>query len=154
MTRSPKGLDAVRAKFAEVFEPWGVTLPEDDARERRGGHLEQQGGSGSVRYVFGGDERGEYLEFYAFHRIWGDHHARIRESGELEGLAILQTGYPIDPDDPEVAARNQREMVEHNRKLLDELERAGLLSGGPVPMSFTVNSYLVTKEDEEAGPGS
>ena len=147
-------LESLRAKFGEVFEQWGVTLPEDDVAERRGGSLRQQGGSGSVRYVFGRDEAGEYVEFYAFHRIWGDHHARIRESGELEGLEILQTGYPIDPDDPEVAARNQRAMAERNRNLLEELESAGLLSGGPVPMSFTVNSYLVTGADEEDAPGS
>lgn len=45
-------------------------------------------------------------------------------------------------------------MVERNRKLLQELESAGLLSGGPVPMSFTVNSYLVTGADQEDGPES
>ncbi len=144
-------LDALRAKFDETFEQWGVTLPEDDVAERRSGYLKQQGGSGSVRYVFGSDDRGEYLEYYAFHRIWGDHHARIYESGEVEALEVLQTGYPIDPDDPEVAARNEREMIERNRKLLEELETAGLMSGGPVPMSFTINATLVSNPELEKG---
>lgn len=146
-------LDALRAKFAEAFDDWGVSLPEGDVEHRRAGYLKQTNGSGSVRYVFDTDERGEYVEFYAFHRIWGDHHARIYATGEVESLSTLQTGYPIDPDDPEVAARNQREMIERNQRLLDQLERAGLLSGGPVPMSFVVNASLVTDEETGAAEG-
>jgi hypothetical protein len=37
-------------------------------------------------------------------------------------------------------------MHERNRKLLAELDEAGLTSGGPVPNSFTINAYLTTAD--------
>ncbi|MEX2458252.1 MAG: hypothetical protein WD770_04640 [Actinomycetota bacterium] len=89
-------------------------------------------------------ERGEYVEFYAFHRIWGDHHARIYADGEEVSLETLETTFISPPDDPEATERSRRQMEERNQRLLAELEDAGLLGGGPVPNSFTINAFLVT----------
>ena len=146
-----ENLAAVEEKFSAIFEHWELELPEADVAARSGGFLRQKNGSGSVRYVFGRDRKGEYLEFYAFHRIWGDRHARIYASGEVESLDVLFTMHLVDPDDPEVTARNQREMQERNARLLHQLEEAGLLTGGPVPVSFTVNAYLGTHDVEKEG---
>ncbi|MCA1706319.1 MAG: hypothetical protein LC808_24860 [Actinobacteria bacterium] len=136
-------LEPLRAAFAKEFEQWGVTLPEEDVRDRRPGYLKQANGSGSARYAWGSDERGEYVEFYAFHRIWGDYHARIYANGETEPLPTLITMY-AEGDDPETTERNRQEMVEQNRTLLADLEAAGLLAAGPVPVSFTINAALTT----------
>jgi hypothetical protein len=140
-------MGSIAEKFSEIFEAWGIEFSPDDIAARRPGFLKQMNGSGSVRYSFGSDERGEYLEFYAFHRIWGDHHARVYESGSVEPLDTLATMYIVD-DDPEVTAQNERKMEEGNRKLLAELEVAGLLSDGPVPNSFTINAHLTSGAEE------
>jgi hypothetical protein len=47
-------------------------------------------------------------------------------------------------DDPEVMQRRRDEMYARNQKLLEDLDKAGLRDGGPVPGSFEINSYLVT----------
>jgi hypothetical protein len=67
-------LPALERRFEEIFERWGLRLAEEGVVARRGGFLQQMRGSGNVRYIFGRDEGGEYLEFYAFHRIEGDLH--------------------------------------------------------------------------------
>ncbi|HEV2755503.1 MAG TPA: hypothetical protein VG318_06970 [Actinomycetota bacterium] len=98
-----------------------------------------------------------YLEFYSFHRIWGDSHARIYASGEVERLAVLETMLAVTGD-PVKDAQQREQQDQRNRVLIEELEAAGLLSGGPVPSSFVINAPLVTgvieseKPDDEDRP--
>ncbi len=107
------------------------------------GAARQAGGSGFIRYTFSTEELNPYLEFYSWHRIWGDAHARIYDSGEVERLAVLETALEVTgdrvKDGQQLDRQNQR-----NRLLMEELEAAGLLSGGPVPNSFVINAALVT----------
>lgn len=145
------GVERIKARFDEMFEPWSIQLPVADLEARRGGMLRQEGGPGSIRYAFGRSDRGEYLEFYLFDRIWGDLHQRIYASGEVEHLRELETVFP-QSDDPEEMKRYGEEQEERNRKLLEELDEAGLREGGPVPMSFELNAYLVTGDREPEGP--
>lgn len=135
--------DDVRvAKLVEMHPRWDFDLEPPPAGPRRG-FARQRGGSGRIRYAFGADERGEFLEFYSFHRVWGDLHARIRADGKIEPLDVLETAVPVtgDPDEDRrvVEAQNER-----NRRVLQELDEAGLLSGGPIPASFELNAALVS----------
>lgn len=107
------------------------------------GSARQAGGSGSIRYTFSRNEPKPYLEFYSFHRIWGDLHARIYESGEVEHLAVLETTLFVTGD-PAKDEQQRKEMNLRNQRLMEELEAAGLLSGGPVPGSFVINAAIVT----------
>jgi len=43
---------------------------------------------------------------------------------------------------------------DRNRRLMEELDRAGLREGGPVPMSFEMNAYLVTGDRDADPPDS
>jgi hypothetical protein len=126
----------------EMHSGWDLDVrppPEGPAS----GAARQAGGHGLIRYAFSEDERGPYLEFYSFHRIWGDLHARIYESGEVEHLAVLETVMAVTGDPVEDAQRREQQ-DQRNRLLMDELEAAGLLSGGPVPGSFVMNAAIVT----------
>ena len=129
-------------KLEEMHPGWELDIqppPEGPIS----GAAREAGGSGLIRYTFSGDERKPYLEFYSFHRIWGDLHARIYESGEVQHLAELETtlGVTGDPDKD----RQQREdQNRRNQALLEDLEAAGLLSGGPVPGSFVMNAAIGT----------
>jgi hypothetical protein len=136
-------MSRIKSAFDETFEPWSVNLPETDIAERSAGALRQKDGSGLIRYAFGRSERGEYLEFYAYHRIWGDVHQRLHASGEIDNLNVLET-ILLESDDPVEMKRRREEQEARNRKLLEDLDRAGLREGGPVPGSFEMNAYLVT----------
>lgn len=129
------------AKFAESHPGWDPIVPPPEGAVS--GALHQLEGSGLIRYVFHDGERGLYLEYYSFHRIWGDGHARIYGSGEVERLDTLGTSYIVS-DDPEENRRSQERLHRFNQRLLAELEEAGLLSGGPVPGSFQINAAIVT----------
>ncbi|MDP9439465.1 MAG: hypothetical protein M3P49_12105, partial [Actinomycetota bacterium] len=55
--------------FAERFSHWGIRLPSEAVRERRQGKIVEAGWA--IWYLFGSDERGEYLDYYASHRMMG-----------------------------------------------------------------------------------
>jgi hypothetical protein len=130
------------AKLAEMHPDWGIDIAPPPAGPTWGA-VRQQGGSGLVRYVWRDGDRGRYLEYYSFHRISGDSHARIHESGEVEWLPTLGTALIVTEDAAKDAAARER-LHKANRDLLQQLDEAGLLSGGPVPMSFQINSAIMT----------
>jgi hypothetical protein len=143
----PSGI-AMAAKLAEMHPEWGIDIKPPPAGPSSGA-VRQQGGSGLVRYVWRDGDRGRYLEYYSFHRIWGDLHVRIHESGEVEWLPTLTTTFIVPDED--AAAREK--LHKENQDLLQQLDEAGLLSGGPVPMSFQINSAIMTGAiDPEARP--
>ena len=133
---------AMVEKLEEIYRTWEIDL-EPPPRGPMGGAIRQPDGSGLIRYRFAEDDRGPYLEYYSFHRIWGDSHVRINESGEMEYLDTLATT-TIVTGDPETDRQQKERLHERNQRLLEELERAGLLSGGPVPGSFVINSAIVS----------
>ncbi len=116
------------------------------------GAVRQAEGPGLIRYTFATDQANPYLEFYSFHRVWGDSHARIYESGEVEGLAVLETTLAVTGD-PVKDEQLREQQNQRNRMLIQELEAAGLLSGGPVPTSFVMNAGLVTGTIDSGEPG-
>lgn len=129
-------------KLEELHPGWALDIqPPPDGPAS--GATRQAGGSGLVRYTFSRDEHGPYLEFYSFHRISGDLHQRIYESGEVRHLATLETTLAVT-DDPEKERQLREQQDRRNRTLVEELEAAGLLSGGPVPGSFAINAAIVT----------
>jgi hypothetical protein len=44
-----------------------------------------------IQYCFGKDERGEYLDYYAAHRMTDDEHVRIYTDGQVEDLPALSS---------------------------------------------------------------
>lgn len=99
-------------------------LPDEALEARTAGRVE---GSGwSIRYLFGADEHGEYLDFYACNRFTNDRHVRIYESGKAEVLETYWDGfiYPGDAS-PEQIDAARKEYYEHNRAVGRELERKG-----------------------------
>lgn len=103
---SANNLSHIRSRFARYFAHWGIELPEKAVAQRKRGELFQAGWS--VRWLFGSDEKGEYLDFYAVHRMTNDRHERIHENGEVTGLEALSE--PLIPvgKEKEYYARNRR----------------------------------------------
>jgi len=110
--------------FADDFAPWSITLPDEASVGRQAGRIQQAGWT--IQYQWGCDERGEYLDFYAAHRMTNDRHVRLRASGEIESLPSYQEHIIYAPNaSPEEIARVERECYEHNRAVAEMLRRKG-----------------------------
>lgn len=90
----PSGpLGALRLAFARYFVRFDLALPEDDVALRRPGRITQR--SWFIFYLWGEDEAGLYLEFYAANRFTNARHRRIYEDGRT-----VHVGSSGDPSMP------------------------------------------------------
>jgi hypothetical protein len=114
----------IESIFATYFESWHIRLPEGAVEERARGTIQQEGWT--IRYVFGEEDRERYLEFYAVHRMTNDRRHRIYDSGRMESLDAIESLVVSNPDVPGDEERARRENREHNRRVVEELDRLGL----------------------------
>jgi hypothetical protein len=76
--------------FADDLLRWGVVLLEEVEEEQCGKILKA---GWSIRYRFGKDERGLFLDYYAAHRMTNDRHVRLRSDGTREDLPVMLESY-------------------------------------------------------------
>ena len=138
----------IETRFRLAFARWGIALPPEHVRERRRGKIVASGWA--IWYLFGEDERGEYLDYYASHRMTDDRHVRIRESGDSESLPAISAFRIVAPD-PEENARLEAEYLERNRRVERVLEEKGFGIAGDEPGSVRMNRYLRRGEEENQG---
>jgi hypothetical protein len=117
-------IDRIREVFAEHFQPWGVTLPLRAAETREAGAIHHRGWN--IRFFFGSDDAGEYLEYYATHRMTNDRHIRIRENGDVAPLRAIPQFYVFDSETPGGEERARKEYLEETTAIKAELEEVGL----------------------------
>ena len=84
-------LSGIEKAFADYFKHWSLVLPEGATAKEESGVVVGQGWH--IRYVFGSDEQGKYLDFLGSHRMTNERHVRLRASGEAEGLPATQDWY-------------------------------------------------------------
>lgn len=110
--------DRLRKAFADYFAAWNIQLPGD----RDAGDIEASGWL--IQYAFGSDAIGEYLDFYAAHRMTNDRHERLRPDGSCEGLPALCTMMFLPANERERPAA-ERDFQERNRRIAEELAAKG-----------------------------
>jgi hypothetical protein len=117
-------MNQIPAVFAEHFQPWHIVLPADALETQHAGEIAEQGWL--IQYLFGHDERGSYLDYYAQHRMTNARHVRIYESGTTEDLPSEQEFivYPANAT-PEEMEQIQQEYYAYNRRVGEELRRKG-----------------------------
>jgi hypothetical protein len=125
--------------FNRHFEHWNIKLHEEDVRNRSIGYIHEAGWL--IQYCFGKDENGEYLDYYAAHRMTDDSHIRIHEDGKEESLPALDSIYLVS-EDPVEAKRLKDEYYAHNREVSQILVDKGF-------DKFTINMYLHAGLDKE-----
>lgn len=110
--------------FAEYFENWNITLPSEAVEKRVLGKIQSRGWT--IQYQFGSNDSGEFLDFYASHRMTNDRHVRIYETGEVEYLPAFQDFmvYPANASEDQ-KRQIEAEYHEHNRTVDEELRRKG-----------------------------
>lgn len=123
-------LGHIQVTFAKHLSHFGHELPAEDVHLRRRGMLcaDEDGGDygygDAVRYLFGQDDQGEYLDYYLRHRLAGDQHVRIREDGNTEDLDVVPSWHPC-ADDPTEDARLQARYAEEVNRISRMLHAKG-----------------------------
>lgn len=132
-------------QFRRDFGHWGIVLPPDAVKGRRRGKILAAGWA--IWYLFESDERGEYLDYYACHRMTGDRHVRIREDGSEEDLPTVESMRPASRE-PQEDARLRAEHLAQNRRVAKMLEKKGFGMEGDEPGGVQINRYLVLGRDD------
>ena len=134
-------LPKIEAKFNEFFSTWGIRLPPEAMAHRQRGRILQAGWV--VWYLFAVDDQGEYLDFYATHRMAGDHHRRLRANGGRECLPTLQMMYATSAD-PEEAQRLADAFFAEIQRVADLLAAKGFCLPGVEPGLTVIYRLLLT----------
>lgn len=133
--------------FNATFAAFHISLPpEAVARKQRGKIV---AGGWVICYLFGGDGRGEYLDYYASHRMTEDRHVRIYADGTVKGLPSID-GMCVFPAGC-TRAEEERISKEHdsrNRQIAEELAAKGFDLSGDEPGGVAINRHLRLKEDK------
>ena len=112
--------------FPEYFEKWRIRLPEEAVRSRQRGEIRSHGWH--IQYLFGEDDQGEFMDFYATLRMTNDRHVRIYARGELVYLPSYQEHmiFPAEASEEE-EQRIQEEYYRYNWSVSEELKKKGFL---------------------------
>jgi hypothetical protein len=136
-------MDQIEAQFNAAFRHWKIVLPSEDIENRRQGEIIQDGWM--IKYLFGSDEKGEYLDYYAAHRMTDDRHIRIYADGTNENLPVfspfMQHSY-----DPAERARFEAEYYAENKRINAMLEAKGFGMRGNEPGGVLMNWLLKTEK--------
>lgn len=134
-----KDIITIADTFTERFAHWKITLPEEYLKNRCNGFINKAGWL--IQFCFGKDEKGEYLDYYASHRMTDDSHVRIYADGHKKNLPALCSWYKLS-DDPVEAKRLKDEHDQHNREVVEMLAEKGF-------DKFTINMYLSAGMNEQ-----
>lgn len=129
----------MKSRFDETFSVWNIRLPPEDVASRRRGKIMEAGWA--IWYLFGSDENGEYLDYYASHRMTEDRHVRIHADDHIEYLPTI-AGMRRASEDPEEDARLKAEYLVENQRIARMLEEKGFGIEGDEPGGVQINRVL------------
>jgi hypothetical protein len=137
MNREPAS--RIESTFNERFSHWKIRLPREAVKNRKRGKILK--GGWAIWYLFGRDERGEYLDYYSSHRHPGDDHVRIYADGRCVDLPCLSSIRACSKD-PEKDAVLEAEHRAENQAIARLLEEKGFGLTGEEPLSVGLNRFL------------
>ena len=117
-------MNHIETQFNRDFAHWDIVLPPDDIINKRSGKICKRGWI--IRYLFGSNQNGEYLDYYASHRMTNDRHVRIYANGESEQLPAI-SGSRASSQDPQKDKELEQEFYEKNRRVAEMLSQKGFL---------------------------
>jgi hypothetical protein len=125
-------LNQIAQAFKTDFAHWGLELSLELLKARQAGFIQAEGWL--IQFTFGIDRRGEYLDYYACHRMTIDSHVRLYESGRRQNLATL-SDFLIQSPDPVEAKRRETAYYRRNGRVARQLAAKGF-------DKFTINMAL------------
>jgi hypothetical protein len=136
-------MNAIESQFNATFAHWDIRLPSEDIANRRRGKIIKAGWA--IWYLFGSDEKGEYLDYYASHRMTNDRHVRLYADGQEEGLPTIRD-FRLSSQDPDEDRRLEAEYYAENQRVAKLLGDKGFGVAGDEPGGVLVNRALHTKK--------
>ena len=112
----------IESCFNSIFSHWKISLLRDDSYNRQCGKLVKSGWV--ICYLFGKDDAGEYLDYYALHRMTDDSHVRIYANGHRESLPSL-VSWHLCSENPDEDAQLEAEFYAENNRTDIMLKRKG-----------------------------
>jgi len=125
-------MNQIAQAFRADFAKWGLEIPPRLLASREPGFIQSAGWL--IQFTFGSDSRGEYLDYYASHRMAEDSHVRLYETGRRQRLASLASLF-VTSSDPREARRLEAAYLHRNKRIARKLAAKG-------PDKFTVNMIL------------
>ena len=129
-------INEIETRFNATFARSDIHLPPEDIANRRRGKIAW--GGWAIWYLFGSDEKGEYLDYYASHRMTNDRHVRIYANGQEEGLPTIQA-FRVCSQDPEADKKLEAEYYAENQRIAKLLEEKGFGMAGDEPGGVIIN---------------
>ena len=137
-------MDTAVGLFNRDFSYWAIRLPPEDVAQRHRGRINQEGWA--IWYLFGTDDHGEYLDYYAARRMTDDRHVRIYSSGQREDMPTIQSFRPCS-DDPVEDQRLADDLFAKNQRVAALLESKGFGLDGSEPVSVLINRIVRVNPD-------
>ncbi len=131
--------------FNRSFANWDICLPKSAVKARERGRIVERGWT--IWYVCGSDDGGEYLDYYASHRMTNDRHVRLHADGRSESLETVQDSYVL-PKDPAKAEQAKAKFRARNRAVRRMLDEKGFTLDEGVHPSAAVRHYQLTLDDQ------
>lgn len=125
-------MDRIARAFRADFAHWGIEIPPASLASREPGFIQAAGWL--IQFTFGRDSRGEYLDYYASHRMTDDSHVRLYAAGRRQYLASLASFF-VTSLDPTEAKRLKAAYLRRNRRIARRLAAKGF-------DKFTINMLL------------
>lgn len=138
-------MTALETKFAKAFAHWGLVLPPEHVAERKRGKLVEAGWT--IWYLFGRNDGGEYLDYYASHRMTDDTHERIYADGSTESLESI-VGMRLCSSDPAEDKKLAEAYYANNARIGRMLTEKGFGLAGDETLSAQLVRDLRTREQE------
>ena len=138
-------MKTIQKRFNSEFSHWKIRLPADDVANRRRGKI--LNGGWVIWYLFGSNEKGEYLDYYASHRMTDNRHVRIYANGEEEQLPTIAE-MRLCSDDPEEDRKLEAEYIEENQRVERLLQEKGFGLTGDEPFAVQLSRVLQVHSPE------
>ncbi len=125
-------MNRIAQAFRADFANWGLEIPPEALASREPGSIQAAGWL--IQFTFGRDSRGEYLDYYASHRMTDDSHVRLYETGRRQRLASI-AGMYVTSSDPGEARRLEAAYLRRNKRVARKLATKGF-------NKFSINMLL------------
>ena len=125
-------MNQIAQAFRADFANWGLEIPPEALVTCEPGFIHAAGWL--IQFTFGRDSRGEYLDYYASHRMTDDSHVRLYETGRRQRLVSL-AGIYVTSSDPGEARRLEAAYLRRNRRIARKLAAKGF-------NKFSINMLL------------
>ena len=130
----------VETIFNEDFSHWNISLPRENLQQRKRGKINKAGWA--IWYLFGSDEKGEYLDYYSSHRMTNDSHVRIYFDGTSHYLPSIES-MRLCSKDPEEDSKLGAEFHRKNENVARMLEEKGFGLSGDEPGGVQIQRYVI-----------